>query len=232
MHLLDESGQWRPDYLDQSVVPGAVRVHVLTQVALCRADQQFFVRPRDIRMVLAYARAFGPSRMLRKVRSRQAETVRNDAWLSVGIGRLGDVGETDIDGQDGDLVGFVATSAPRGVERVVLPEALVWKLSGPDDIERRRVHYVSGVSLARDFGVEVAEVLSSLAGWQPETLVQPALDGAMKARIAKVVLSPPSSWMSTEERPPESSVRERAEGVPFPGIGRVTTCSATASTPR
>ncbi len=112
VHLLDESGQWRPDYLDQSVVPGAVRVHVLTQVALCRADQQFFVRPRDIRMVLAYARAFGPSRMLRKVRSRQAETVRNDAWLSVGIGRLGDVGETDIDGQDGDLVGFVATSAP------------------------------------------------------------------------------------------------------------------------
>ena len=217
VHLLDESGQWRPDYLDQSVVPGAVRVHVLTQVALCRADQQFFVRPRDIRMVLAYARAFGPSRMLRKVRSRQAETVRNDAWLSVGIGRLGDVGETDIDGQAGDLVGFVATSAPRGVERLVLPEALVWKVSGPDDLDRRRVHYVSGVSLARDFGVEVSEVLSSLAGWQPETLVQPALDDATKTRIAKVVLSPPSSWMSTEEKSPESSVRERAEGGPVPG---------------
>lgn len=223
MHLLDDSGQWRPDYLDQSVVPGTVRVHVLSQVALCRADQQFFVRPRDIRMVLAYARAFGPSRVLRKVRSRQAESVRNDAWLSVGIGRVDDGGVTDSDGpvgEDGhvgDLVGFVATSAPRGVERLVLPEVLVWELSGVDGLDRRRGHYVSGVSLTRDFGIEVAEALSSLAGWQPETQIEPALDDAFKTRIGEVMSSPPSSWVPAEERPPESSVRERVEGGPVAG---------------
>ena len=105
MQLLEASGEWRDGFLDQAIPPGAHRVEVVVQLALFPADAQFFVRRRDPRMLLAYLRAFGPTQVLRKVRSRQSEVTRNDAWLSVGVGWA------ELEGTR-TAVAFVASSGP------------------------------------------------------------------------------------------------------------------------
>jgi predicted dehydrogenase len=208
VELLDDAGRWHGGYLDQTVVPGTVRVRVQVQATIRSARDQFFVRPRDLRMVLAYTRAFGPTRVLRKIRSRQSESVRNDAWLSIGSGWAEEA--------DGDVaVAFVATSAPKGVERIVVPRELVRPLEQPPLAGAPR-HHIGGVDVRRDLGDVAAEELDALAGWQPEEGTAPVLSPATWTRIGAVLADPPSGWTAAPPRPAASAVRERAEAGVLP----------------
>lgn len=214
MELLDDAGHWRGGYLDQALVPGAVRVRVHVQVPVRPAAEQFFVRPRDLRMVAAYLRAFGPTRVLRKIRSRQSESTRNDAWLSIGAGRA------EVDGDEVPVL-FVATSAPRGVERLVLPRELVrpWVPEAAADLaalDGPPRHYVGGVDAARDLGSDVGARLGELAGWQPEEGTGAELDDVVWERIGQVVARPPVGWTAAAPRPAESAVCERVAGAAAP----------------
>ncbi len=58
MHVLEADG-WTEGFLDATPVGGQRRVHVEHQVALFRADGQYFVRERDLAMLWSYARALG-----------------------------------------------------------------------------------------------------------------------------------------------------------------------------
>lgn len=208
MELIDGTGQWRGGFLDQTVVPGSVRLDVVVQAAVASAADQFFVRPRDLRMVLAYLRAFGPTRVLRKVRSRQSEDVRNDAWLSVGLGRVLDSDGNPVEGE-GPVV-FVATSAPRAAERMVIPAVLVRpgvEVSLPSGPR----HFVGGVDVHGDFGEAVAEELGALVGWQPEEGTEPQISQAAWERLARVLSDPPSRWEEAPSRPRASMLRERVD---------------------
>lgn len=207
MELLDDVGHWHGGYLDQAVVPGTVRVRVRVQAAVRPARDQFFVRPRDLRMVLAYTRAFGPTRVLRKIRSRRSESVRNDAWLSIGLGWAEEDG--------GDVaVAFVATSAPKGVERIVLPRVLIRPLHHANLHGAAPRHFIGGVDAARDLGPGAARELGELAGWQPEEGTLPVVELATWERIETVLAGPPPSWVSAAPRPADSPVRERVEAGP------------------
>lgn len=209
MDLLDEAGRWQGGYLDQCVVPGRVRVRVHVQAALRKADDQFFVRQRDLRMVLAYTMAFGPARVMRKIRSRQSEAVRNDAWLSIGLGWA------DLHGGGEVPVAFVAASAPKGVERLVLPLELVQQVEDAAWTGAPQ-HYIGGIDLHRDLGPDAAAALDDLAGWQPEEGTSPSLVPAVWQRIEELLAKPPSRWIASDPRPASSAVRERVEAGPIP----------------
>ena len=92
MHVL-VGENWARDLLDPTPPDGHRRVQVIAQVALSPVDDQYFVRGARLSMLISYVRSLGPRRVLRKVVSRRAESRRNDAWLSVGVGRLD--GRTD-----------------------------------------------------------------------------------------------------------------------------------------
>lgn len=212
MHLLDTNGAWQPDLLDQAERPGATRVHVVRQWALWSASSQYFVRPKDPRMVLAYARAFGPKRVWRKIRSRQSESTRNDAWLSVGIGRTGP------GPHDGVL--FVATGAPRGVERWVVSDLLVRPVRALDsfaaleavlDLPPHHAVAPSPEHPGRTLGAAVADELRALVGWQPEEGSGPDVSDETWAAVAAMVTAPPAGWVDAPPRPVPSEVRERVE---------------------
>src|SRR5690606_1504199 len=55
---------------------------------LCRADDQFIARPRDLRLVWHYLKRVAPLAVLRKVRSRLAEGTRNRKVAAVGSGTV------------------------------------------------------------------------------------------------------------------------------------------------
>jgi len=224
VYLLDESGQWRGGFLDQTVAEGSVRIRVHQQVAVGSASEQFFVRPRDFRMLLAYTRAFGPVRVLRKVRARQSEAARNDAWLSIGVGWLmPDSAAMDASTPEGsgresllEPVVFVATSGPRAAERLVVDRRLVRPLEDRSLVDGPAGRFVSGVAPIRDLGVAAAAELTALAGWQPEEGVEPAIADETWDRIVKMFVSPCSAWISAPPMPEGSEVRERVEGAPPP----------------
>lgn len=232
MQLLDPSG-WRTGFLDQAVPPDHRRIAVRVQAALWPAATQFFVRPRDPRMVLAYARAFGPRTVLRKVRSRQSEAVRNDAWLSITLGWMD---------HDGEQVGVVAVapSAPRGAERIVVHESLVRELTGqmPEGVAQ---HFVLHGHQTTELGAGAVEELEALVGWRPEEGTTPVLSDPTWQAIERVLLRPPAAWRAAPARPSDSPVRETAPGGPVPedrptyhvfGYGQYAKVNATANLDR
>ncbi|HMS87951.1 MAG TPA: Gfo/Idh/MocA family oxidoreductase [Acidimicrobiales bacterium] len=207
MQLLEASGEWRDGFLDQAIPPGAHRVEVVVQLALFPADAQFFVRRRDPRMLLAYLRAFGPTQVLRKVRSRQSEVTRNDAWLSVGVGWA------ELEGTR-TAVAFVASSGPRGVERINVARPLLRPLDvGSAEGPPRHLVAPSPAAVHRVLGAAAVE-LEELVGWQPEEGTVPSLTDDTWAAVAKLAAQPSPGWVEAPPRLPATPVRERAEGLP------------------
>ena len=75
-------------YLDQAMIDGWLRIQVVKVTQYPPLDEQFFRRQFDFRFALAYVRNIGLLNVVRKVRSRLAETVRNERCIVVGLGRV------------------------------------------------------------------------------------------------------------------------------------------------
>lgn len=207
MHVLRPDGSWLTDLLDPHVPPDSCRVEVLHQVALHAADDQFFVRPRDLAMVMSYVRELGPTRVLRKVRSRSSEATRNDAWSSVGLGR--------VVGSDPRPVAFIAPSGPRGAERLVVPCDLVRDLPASSLDGVGVLHAVAAdPGVASILSGAAAQALSALTGWQRDAGPLPPFDEQIWEELVEVALSPPRAWRTARARPPASPVRERSAWPP------------------
>lgn len=206
MHVLGPDG-WTEGFLDATPVAGGVRVLVDQQAALFPVEGEYFVRQRDMAMLLAYLRMLGPRRVLRKVRSRGDEAARNDSWVSIGRGRV--VGS---DGAERAVV-FVSPGGPRGAERLVLSERLLSAdTAGPVPPEHRGRHNSSADEASiRRSGLSdgaVAE-LRAAGGWNAEEGTDPGVSEATLAAIGAAVATLTES-SSTPPRPAESAVQERA----------------------
>lgn len=95
-----------------------LQISVASWSPLSPADDQFIVRPRNIRMVLGYARQLGPVAVLRKIRSRLAESVRNRKVAAIGAGLV--LAAPEGSGwRTGDPVVFFAPNHPERHPRVV-----------------------------------------------------------------------------------------------------------------
>jgi predicted dehydrogenase len=114
---------WLDGYLDETVQPGHVRIRVQKWRTLAPVVGLYFIRERDVRMVLDYVREVGLMTTVRKVLSRSRENLRNQKFVSCGLGVVIEVGSGTTRNL-GEVVHFLAPAHPRCMERVVLPELL------------------------------------------------------------------------------------------------------------
>jgi predicted dehydrogenase len=166
---------WIDGFADYAVHSSHVALRVTRWLVLDRVGGQYFERPRSLRMVWNYLVELGPQQVWRKVRSRSAEAIRNEKYLSVGLG---------IDPEGKERV-FVACSHPGGVDRIVLPEALtrVAPDARPATDLRRAVSQRGPVPAA----------LAALAGWSPYAgVLVPHSADALDA--AQEMLAQPQDW--------------------------------------
>lgn len=197
MHL-HVNGAWTPDFLDPTPVGDQVRITVRRQIAVAPVDDQFFVRDRDPWMLWQYLRRLGVRRVWRKVRSRESERHRNDAWLSVGIGTTA----------EGEHVAFVDPAGAAAAERVVLDRSLVAPV--PDGTEVAPGHIVVGPAAPLDgLADRVRDELSAVAGWRPDSGTAVHLGDHTFAAVVALACGPPPPDATVLEPPPRPSpVRE------------------------
>lgn len=142
--------------LDEALVPGSVRIVVAEWRPLWSVDGLYFRRPAAPRFLARSLRELGIGHFLRKVRSRRAETARNEKWLVVGSGMVQESrGRTPHHA----LVTFVAPRHPTGTDLVVLDERLISVVPGdcsnsPDDALGALPHHVRAA-------------LTMVEGWSP-----------------------------------------------------------------
>lgn len=153
-------GKWEEGSLDYFRGAEDYRLRALFWRNLARMDDLYFVRTRDWRMVLNYAREVGVREVARKVRSRLTERRRNEKLISCGVGRVLEA-PADAAYPPGSLVGFLAPAHPPCVERVVLPEAL---LSTVEDAWEKQLDDDEILYEPLRAGVG-GSVAASLAGW-------------------------------------------------------------------
>ncbi len=117
MQVLTGDG-WVGPFPDYHRSAGMLRIRVTAIATVERIRTQYFEQPKDLRRVWNYVREVGPIQVARKIRSRSEEGPRNEKYIWIGAGEV-------VEGAaDGSTVLFLATSHPRGVERIVVPEEL------------------------------------------------------------------------------------------------------------
>jgi predicted dehydrogenase len=158
MRILSNHG-WGDTVLDAHLPPGAVRISVSGIVNIAKLDGVYFVRRKTWRLVWNYIREIGVANVLRKVCSRKREALRNEKYLSVGVGEVLQ-GESAAPGGRGSFVVFVAPCHPACAERVVLPLALTSPIEGlpPVLTQQSEVKHISSARVPSSLEKAVAKV--------------------------------------------------------------------------
>ncbi|TWT40904.1 putative oxidoreductase YteT precursor [Phycisphaerae bacterium RAS1] len=115
---------WQDGYLDPHSTAGDVRIAVRFWQPLEALRDVFLEQPRSVRRVLNYVREVGIREVLKKIRSRLAETLRDQRVIAIGAGEVLEADESSPF-RPGAPVAFVAPCHPPSVERVCLPEFCV-----------------------------------------------------------------------------------------------------------
>lgn len=208
------SGAWTRGYLDETPSARQVRISVHRQIALAPTPDQYFVRPPDLAMLLSYLRMLGPRRVVRKVLSRRDESGRNDAWVSVGLGRA-----WSEDHGEGEPVLFVVASGPQASERVVVARDLVSPVAAGtlDRTPAGHLRAAAGAPPWAGLGSPAARELEALAGWSPEAGTEVVLSEETRAELVGLLEDPAvRSYEVLDDPPPPSPCRERHEHTPSP----------------
>ncbi|MCH2130581.1 MAG: hypothetical protein MK179_15670 [Pirellulaceae bacterium] len=116
--------KWQDDYLDQFLARDSVRIQVLAWKNLQAIRDQYIVREKSLIKIWNYVREVGVWQIYLKIRSRLRESLRNEKFISCGVGIVQAAGE-DVSLQPGQHVVFLAGNHPRCMERIVLPASLV-----------------------------------------------------------------------------------------------------------
>lgn len=205
MQILTKAG-WTGPYLDYHRPEGALRIRVAAIASVERIRTLYFEQPRDIRRVWNYVREVGPAEVVRKIRSRSNESERNEKYLWIGAGV---VLESDEPSWDGRSVLFVATAHPKGVERIVLPGALVRPIV--DDALAQRIAAHEGPPSLSDAPADALGPGSgALVGWSPHSGEPVPQEEAAQA------LEAAEGWFG-----PASDAATPAEGPVWPGTSPV-----------
>lgn len=120
--------EWKEGFLDYYKSPKEYRIKVLAWITLEELKDVYHVRPKKVRMLWNYLPVVGPGGLIRKVWSRFRENYRNQKYVSCGVGRI-IAGPAKSDKPKGALIGFIAPLHPQLVERIVLPEELIFNIS-------------------------------------------------------------------------------------------------------
>jgi len=193
VRLLD--GRWRDGFLDPARCLGSSRIAVEVFVNIAAVDDLYFAHSPDWRLLWNYTRTVGITATVRKTMSRHQERLRNQTFVSVGIGTVVEADPTAAV-PEGTRVAFVAPRHPRCVERVVLADVLLrpvtqdWALSPtgmvhlglPDDVERASAERLAGWSPWSEKPLGAEEVREALDTVEP--LCRTALSAPGRRRFA------------------------------------------------
>lgn len=128
--------RWQDGYLDEASLPAHCRIDVRIWAVAGRVRGLYFERPPDLRLVWNYLRDIGARQVIRKVRSRRAERLRNAKYVALGCGVVlsDDLASHSPtrSGLVGTPVAFIAPCHPAAAERVLLPHGLIRPL--PEDV--------------------------------------------------------------------------------------------------
>ncbi len=213
VRILDD-GRWRDGFLDPARCPQSSRIAVEVWVNLAVVDGLYFIRPPDWRLLWNYSRTVGVPATIRKTVSRYRERLRNQTFLSVGIGTVVEADST-AGAREGIRVAFVAPRHPQCVERMVLADVLLrpatqdWTLSSTEVVH---------VGLPNDVDLAAPEKLAGWSPWSEEPLdadeLREALD-TVEPLCRKALASPsrrrfPATPAVAEVRGREPTNRNRA----------------------
>ncbi|MBF0406570.1 MAG: Gfo/Idh/MocA family oxidoreductase [Candidatus Riflebacteria bacterium] len=139
--------RWSSGFLDYCRSDSDYRIEVYAMKNLQKIEGMYFIRRNSIRMVFNYLFEVGLKHLIRKIRSRMGEKLRNEKYISAGIGRIL---EAPSDGKlcKNDIVFFLAPFHPACSERIVLPEFLVqpWTNMLPFNRKDSEIRYLKNAS--------------------------------------------------------------------------------------
>ena len=146
-------------YLDQALTDGCVRIQVVKATQYPSLAEQFFRRKFDVRFALGYVADIGLLNVVRKIRSRLAERIRNERCVVVGLGRVLENRQPGV--VPGSLVPFIAPDSGPPSERYVVRHDLV----GNPRCEEAEDDSPGMWQVVRvDAGADDSDI-SSIAGW-------------------------------------------------------------------
>ena len=127
-------GKWRSGYLDYRRNKNEYRIQILAWKNLEKIEDAYHTRAKSLRLLMNYLPVVGPYGLFTKTWSRLREERRNEKYISCGIGKIIETPDNKIF-QKGEVVSFVAPFHPALVERIVLPEELIYKIDKLDVLE-------------------------------------------------------------------------------------------------
>lgn len=198
-------GSWRDALLDYDLA-GRVRIRVRAQLTVAPLRELYFHPPYSARLLWNYLGEVGPAAVLRRIRSRRGERLRNQKYLSAGWGTVLEAG-AESGYVAGEAVIFIATCHPLCVERLVLDPALVTPARDPALLPSVPGHLVLMESCDEALGPACAH----LAAYSPDSGRTVAVGPAL--RVAETALTA-ADWSRARALPIEAkseplSVRAR-----------------------
>jgi len=192
-------GQWTEGFLDYHRQPEDCRIQVLACLTLTKIEDLYFVRSGSVRLVWNYIKEIGLRSVYRKIRSRREERFRNEKFLSVGLGKIIDLGN-HLGVRVNDLILFIAPSHPMCAERFALPTELIRTIDVPLPVEIQ-----DGTIIHSQSSAVLPACLQELAGWNtfsgnPLPKMQAVFDDAL------AILMDPSAWSKTQRLSVDASV--------------------------
>lgn len=191
--------EWVDGYLDEALASGQARIQVNTWTRHQAVEGLYWVRAASALNVATYVKKVGVKEVARKVKSRAAERGRNHRWLGSGTGIVVEAGSGSKH-TVGSTVRFIAPAHPQAMERVVLDDRLIAKISPCDAPPSGKISLTSGSDLAS---------VEGLIGWHPHSgedlplsLVARAFESivAAEAQSATLARVPASQVHETSER--------------------------------
>lgn len=161
--------KWREGFLDYYRSPQEYRLQTLAWQTLEKIEEAYHTRPKKLRLLLNYFPIVGPGGMFRKTWSRLREEYRNEKYTSCGVGKILEAPKNGIFKKD-EIVGFIAPLHPMLIERLVLPELLIFKINSSilPQLTPNAILYLN----PQDYPFEKNDWWKDIRGWSIHSGIQ------------------------------------------------------------
>lgn len=122
MKLIMKNKQF--DALDDALFKTAVRIQIQAICNLEKINTQYFIRQKSFKKLYYYCREIGLKNTILKIISRSREKIRNEKYVSIGIGRI--IQSASALFLKEEIVFFIAYNHPACPERVVIDQKFVF----------------------------------------------------------------------------------------------------------
>lgn len=161
----------RLNILDSYLYERAVRIKVQKICNLEKIENQYFVREKSLRKIYYYCKEIGIKNTFLKILSRSREKIRNEKYLSIGIGEV--IQSRTLLFYPNQIIYFIATNHPASPAHIVVHEKHAFLSRNTDDFKVYQYN--------KNFFLD-------LLGWSPYSgLLPPDLSIAQQVVIRNII---------------------------------------------